>query len=297
MNSRCRRAAAGLLLAPILLLSGCLSSTRKLPVPKLPVVTETLAPDKLVDQLNQAWADLNTLTAKVDIQASLLKPKEGLARDITSFGGIILIRKPEMLRVYGKLPVIGSEMFDMVSDGKNFTMYVPHYNKVYKGSNKLKKKSEKFEENMRPGFFFDAMVVRGLDPGDLYEVTADTSTVEDTAKKNLYLVPEYVLSIMRPKPGSQQLTPVRVITFHRDDLMPHEQDLYDSDGNLETQVVYENYRVFDSARFPSTITIRRPLEDYQIVLTVDSVKENQPLKDDQFQITNIPEGTNTQKLE
>jgi outer membrane lipoprotein-sorting protein len=297
MNAWCSRAAAGLLLAPILLLSGCLSSTRKLPVPKPPVVTLTLAPEKLVEQLNQSWAELNTLTAKVDVQASVLKTKEGLAKDYTSFGGIILIRKPEMLRVYGKLPVIGSEMFDMVSDGKNFTMYVPHYNKVYKGSNKLKRKSEKFEENMRPGFFFDAMVVRGLDPGDLYEVTADTSTVEDTAKKNLFLVPEYVLSIMRPKPGSQQLTPVRVITFHRDDLLPHEQDLYDSDGNLETHVVYENYRVFDSTRFPSTIIIKRPLEEYQIILTVDSVKMNQPLKDDQFQINNIPEGTDTQKLE
>ena len=64
---------------------------------------------------------------------------------------------------------------------------------------------------MRPGFFLDALVVRGLEPDDLYTVTADTATVEDTARKHFYPVPEYILSIMRRKPGSQQLTPVRVV--------------------------------------------------------------------------------------
>jgi outer membrane lipoprotein-sorting protein len=89
---------------------------------------------------------------------------------------------------------------------------------------------------------------------------------------------------------------VRVVTFRRDDLMPSQQDIYDSDGNLETQVNYTDYSDFDSVRFPSTITIKRPLEEYQIVLTVESVKENMTLKDDQFQIT-LPEETKIKKLE
>jgi hypothetical protein len=93
------------------------------------------------------------------------------------------------------------------------------------------------------------------------------------------------------------LTPVRVITLRRDDLLPYEQDLYDSDGNLETQVTYADYREFGSGLYPSTVTIKRPLEEYQIVLTVERVQENQPLTDDQFQINNIPDGTETQHLE
>jgi hypothetical protein len=106
-----------------------------------------------------------------------------------------------------------------------------------------------------------------------------------------------VISIMRNNPGSKQLTPVRVITIHRDDLLPYEQDLYDSEGNLETQVTYANYRDFGSSRYPSMVTIKRPLEEYQIVLTVASVQENQPLTDDQFQINNIPPEAVTQHLE
>jgi outer membrane lipoprotein-sorting protein len=140
------------------------------------------------------------------------------------------------------------------------------------------------------------MVVRGLDPDDLYSVVADSETIEDAERKHLYTVPEYVLSISRRKGDSRQLTPVRVVTFHRDDLLPYQQDLYDSDGNLETQVNYANYRDFESGKYPSTIVIKRPLEEYQVVLNVEDVKENQTLTDDQF-VVKVPEGTETQQLE
>jgi outer membrane lipoprotein-sorting protein len=260
-------------------------------------MVQTVEPEQLVEQLNRRWIALDSLNASVDIQASVLKSKEGIARDYSSFRGIILMRKPEMLRVYGRVPVIGTRMFDMVSDGHVFTLYIPSKNKVVKGANALKKKSANQVENMRPGFFLDAMLVRGLEPGDLYAVTAETDTLADATKKHLYIVPEYVISIMRSNPGSKQLTPVRVITLRRDDLLPYEQDLYDSEGDLETQVTYANYRDFGTSKYPSTVTIKRPLEEYQIVLTVESVQENQPLTDDQFQINNIPAGTLTQQLE
>jgi hypothetical protein len=92
------------------------------------------------------------------------------------------------------------------------------------------------------------------------------------------------------------LTKVRAVIFRRDDLLPSEQDLYDDEGNLETQVTYRDYRDFDSVKYPAMIVIKRPLDDYQLVLTVESVKKNMPLTDDQFQIK-IPEGTPTQHLE
>jgi len=293
MNARCRLASAGALFLP-LLLSGCLFTTHKLPVPKAPLVTQTATPEELVTRVNQRWDALNTLTATVEIYPSVLKTKEGLATDYTSLRGHILMRKPQMLRVVGQ--ILGVKAFDMASDGTDFTLSVPLKGKAFKGSNSLKKKSANAIENMRPGFFFDAMVVRGLDPDDLYSVVADSETIEDAERKHLYTVPEYVLSISRRKGDSRQLTPVRVVTFHRDDLLPYQQDLYDSDGNLETQVNYANYRDFESGKYPSTIVIKRPLEEYQVVLNVEDVKENQTLTDDQF-VVKVPEGTETQQLE
>jgi outer membrane lipoprotein-sorting protein len=292
-----RPATAAVLILP-LILSGCslISTTRKLPIPKAPAMVNTVTPEVLTDQLNQRWAALNSLNVTVDMQASVLKTKEGLARDYTTFRGIILMRKPEMLRVYGRMPVIGTRMFDMVSDGKDFTLFIPSKNKVVKGANALKKKSANQVENLRPGFFFDAMVVRGLEPDDWYGVVADSETVEDKARKHLYTVPEYVLSISRHKLGSQQLTPERVVTFKREDLLPCQQDIYDKEGELETQVFYSAYQDFGAIKYPSIITIKRPQENYQLVLTVEKVMENMDLKDDQFEVK-IPDGTEIQHLE
>lgn len=280
-----------------LLLSGCwvISTNRRLPVPKAPAIVQSVTPDELVTQMNERWTSLDTMTAKVEIQASVLKTKQGVATDYTTVGGNILFRKPEMLRVLGRAPVIGLPIFDMASDGNTFTLYIPSRKVAYKGSAKLKKKSVNQLENLRPGFFLDALVVRGLEPDDFYSVTSDSETIEDAAKKHLYFVPEYILSITRHTPGSHHDTPVRVVTFHREDLLPYEQDMYDANGSLETQVFYTNYQDFGSGLYPSTVVIKRPIEDSQIVLTVEKVTKNVTLPADQFVVT-IPDGTEIRNL-
>jgi hypothetical protein len=297
MKTRCRLASVGALFLPILL-AGCslFPTTRKLPMPKAPLITQTATPEELVARLNQRWAALNTLTAFVEIQASLVKSKEGVAKDSPTFRGNILMRKPAMLRVFGRVPVIGTRAFDMVGDGKDFTVWIPSYKAAYKGSYSSKKKYSNALMNLRPKFFLDALAVRGLEPDDFYSVTADTITVEDAVRKHLFSIPEYILSINRHKPDSLEEVPVRVVRFHRDDLLPYEQDIYDSEGNLETQVLYSAYQDFDANKYPSTVTIKRPLEEIQINLTVDKVVENQTLSDDQF-VLKPDEGTQIQNLE
>ena len=287
-------AAAGLCCS----LSGCwiVSTTRHLPKPRTPDSIQTVSPDELVSRLNQRWKALQTLSATVEVQATSLKSKEGVARDYTTFPANILLRTPGMLRVFGRVPVLRTELFDMSSDGQNLTVYIPSQKKAYKGPATLHKKSENALLNMRPGFFIDALAVRGLDNEDLYAVTADTETITDDEKKHLIQTPEYILSIMRLQPGSRQLVPVRVITFHREDLLPYEQDIYDAQGNLETHVSYRGYTDFGSGLYPSMITIKRPLDEKQIVLTVDKVTVNVALTDDQFQ-AKVPDGIDVQQIE
>ena len=222
-------------------------TTRKLPVPKAPMIEQTVTPDELVARLNQRWNAFESLTATVEIQASVLKAKQGVA---------------------------------------------------FEGSNSAKKKLANPLENLRPGFFLDALMVRGLEPDDWYGVVADTETMEDASRKHLFTVPEYVLSISRNKPGSHELMPVRVVTFNRDDLLPYQQDLYDSDGNLETQVFYSAYQNFGINKYPTSVIIKRPQEGVQVVLTVDKIVENQkpPLTDGEF-VLKPTEGTKIQHME
>ncbi len=290
------RACAVLL--PAMLLAGCslFPTTRKLPVPKQPTITQTVAPEILVDQLNKRWDGMNALTATVEIQATELKSKEGVAKDFPSCRGFILMRKPGMLRVVAQY--FGVRVFELGSDGNRFTLSIPTKNKAIEGTNTLERRSTNELENLRPGFFFDAMMVRGLEPDNFYSVTADTETIEDPQKKHLYIVPEYVLSVTRHQEGSRNDIPVRVITFHRDDLLPYQQDLYDAKGNLETQVAYTRYAEFGGSKYPSVVTIKRPLEGIQLVLTVERVVENPdpPLKDSQFEIK-LADGTQIQHLD
>jgi outer membrane lipoprotein-sorting protein len=293
MKASCRLATLGVLCLP-LLLTGCalFPTTRKLPVPKAPVITQSVDPEELVRRLNERWAGIDTLTAKVEFHAT--KSKEGVATDYPSVDGHILIRKPADLRVLGRY--FGVLVFDMASDIKKFTLSIPHDNVVIKGSNSVTKKSKNTWENLRPGFFLDAMLVRGLDPDDLFSVVTSSETVEDSARKHLYSVPEYVLSISRRKPGTQQLIPVRVITFRRDNLLPYQQDIYNSEGNIETHVTYSTYQTFEGNQYPSTVTINRPIDEVQIILNVEDVHENGKLADDQFVVA-IPEGAKIQTQE
>ena len=293
-----RLIASASALALPLLLSGCfvLSTTHKLPIPVQPTTVKTATAEELVAQINRQWSKLQTLNATVEMQLSVENSDQGLAKDYTSIPAVILLRKPEMLRVYGMVPVIRTRAVDMVSDGKSFTLWIPSQNKAIEGPAALTKKSAKPIENLRPGFFYDAMVVRGIAPDDDYSVAGDSETIEDVKQKRLLFTPEYVLSVMHRKEGSHELFPMRVITFHRDDLLPYQQDLYDNQGNLETQVYYSSYQSFDFGMYPGKIVIKRPLENFQLVLTVSKITENMTLGDDEFNVK-IPDGTQIQNLE
>jgi len=285
-------------LALPLCLCGCslLPTKRHLPVPTAPAKVQTATPEELVDQVNRRWDDFKNLTATVEIQATLVKAQQGLATDYPTCRGWIVMEKPNHLRVVGQY--LGIRAFNMASDGKTFTLVIPPKNKAIEGPNSVTKKSENQFENLRPGFFFDAMIVRGLDPENYYSQTSDTETIEDAAKKHLLTMPEYVLNITRHAPnGSRSDKPVRVITFHRDDLLPSSQDLYDAQGNLESQVSYSAYQSFGDSKYPTRVVIKRPLEGIQIVLTVEKVVNNQDqLPADEFTLK-IPPGTQIQHLQ
>jgi hypothetical protein len=284
---------------PVLLsMTGCASwfiSKRKLPIPVAPPSVQSATADELAARLNDQWTKFQSLTATVDILASHLKAKEGVATDYPTFHANLLLRKPEMIRVLGHLPVLQTKMFDLASDGTRFTLVIYPKSIYFQDFNARKGNSPNWYENLRPGPLFDSMVVRGLDKEDLYSVISQTVTVEDPAHKRLLAEPEYVLNIQRLKPNSQELYPVRVIHIHREDLMPYEQDLYDDKGSLETQVIYGPYKDFGGAKYPSTITLKRPQEEYQLIMTVQSLNSNPPLTDDQFH-EEIPEGYKKQEL-
>ena len=277
-------------------LTGCLSHTRKLQQPKMPSVVLSADVQQLVSNINKQYETIQTLNATVTIQASVGGEQKGKITDSTSIQGYILLRKLEMLRVLGLLPILNTRAFDLASNGANFKLLIPHDNKAIVGSNTVGKPSAKPLENMRPYVFFDSLLIHSIGSDELLSLTTDTKTVLDPAVKQLLLVPEYDLSVFKQNANSNILVPVRIIHVSRVDLLPSGEDIYDKNGNIQTQAVYGPYESFGDFRYPSSITIKRPLEEYQIVITFQKVTVNQPLADNQFELK-IPEGTQIQNLQ
>lgn len=284
-----------LLLLP--LLSGCFVHTKTVKQAKMPGVVLTATADELVQDVNKQCQTINSLSATVEFQATEGGPRKGREKTYTSFSGYILLRKPEAVRVIGLLPVLHTRAFDMASDGTQFKLliYYPH-DHVIEGANAVTKESANPLENMRPRIFFDSLLINCIEPDDLVTLTTDTETKVDARTKQLLLDPQYDLTVVRRKPDSQELIPERVIHFTRTDMHIVQEDIYDQKGAIQTTAVYGPLQKFGPQTFPGTITIKRPLEEYQILITVQKVNVNLTLTDDQFEVK-VPEGTPVRKLE
>jgi len=284
-----------LLLLP--LLSGCLVHTRNVKQIKVPAVVLTATADELVQDVNKQCQAIHSLSATVEFRASEGGPRKGKEKTYTSFSGYILLRKPEAARVIGLLPVLHTRAFDMASDGDHFKLliYYPH-DHVIEGSNAVTKESPNPLENMRPNIFFDSLLINCIQSDDLVTLTTDNETKVDPRTKELLLDPQYDLTVVRRKPESQELIPQRVIHFTRTDLQTVQEDIYDKKGAIQTTAIYGPLQRFGPHMFPGTITIKRPLEEYQIVITIQKLNANLTLNDDQFEVK-VPEGTPVHKLE
>jgi hypothetical protein len=238
------------------------------------------------------------MNASVEISYSTGGGKEGKVTEYTSFRGYIFVRKPRDLRVLMLLPLLGSKALDMVSDANQFTLMhaTPHDGNVWiQGTNIVTTPSKNKLENLRPPMFFDSMMVAGVGPNELVELTENTRQVPFKTKRNEVIEePDYDLTISRIKSGNV-LQRLRVIHINRVDMLPFEQDIYDDHDRVETVATYEDYKDYGDQKFPSTVTIKRPLEEYSLKIVVTKMTLNGTFDDDQFELK-IPPGTTVQQM-
>jgi outer membrane lipoprotein-sorting protein len=286
------------LLLPVL--TGCLSHTRSLQKPKLAGVALDADAMQLVEAVNLRYDQVTSLSATVDFAASVGGAHKGQETDYTSIHGYIRLRKPQMLRVLGYLPVVRLRAFDLASDGNTFTMLIPPRSRAIQGSNSVNTPAANPLENLRPDIFLNSILIRSVSADSIVSLTNSSQHTLEPKTKQLIEQPQYDLTVLKPRvtsPGLPQLgTPLRVIHFNRINLLPTGQDIYNAAGDLETQVVYGPYQDFNGTQFPGTITINRLLDELRITLTVEKLTLNQPLADDQFELK-VPEGYKVQKLQ
>ncbi|HTW49623.1 MAG TPA: hypothetical protein VMD92_16830 [Acidobacteriaceae bacterium] len=276
-------------------LDGCLWHTRKVPQAKMPENVLSAEPEQLVEIVNKRYDSINSLSADVTFTATEGGELKGSEKTVTPFPGHILLRKPESLRVLGYVPVIHTIAFDMASDGNTFRLVIPPKNKAVEGPNSITQVSSNSVENMRPYMFVDSMLIPKIGPDDQLSVTGDSTTVVNPKTRKLEIRPEYLLTISRRQGTSNYLLTERVIHFSRLDLRPIEEDIYGPDGQVQTQAIYGALQTFGPEQFPGTITIKWPLQERQILVTILRLRVNLAFEDTTFQIP-IPKGVSVQEL-
>ncbi len=268
------------LVAASLPATGCLFRTRPVEeqYSKAPLLESTQ--QGLVAAINNQAEKIRSLQATVDIDSSAGGVKKGHVTDYKEIRGYVLARKPAMLRMKGLLPLVRNTAFDMVSDGQEFKLWLPTRNKFVVGSNNADNyQPDKRLENMRPQYIYDALLIPAIGADEIAVLENGYETVLD-AKKHRVEQPDYELAVIRNGPKGWYLS--RRIEFSRTDLLPHRQRIYDQQGNVVTDVHYQDYKDYAGTTFPSTIEIERPRENYDITLSIIKLEINKALTDDQF---------------
>jgi outer membrane lipoprotein-sorting protein len=284
-----------------LILSGCLSHTRRLQQSDL--LSPALKPDvaQLVETINRQYRQISSLTVTFDVTLSMATSDPGEQTDYTPCLGYLLFRKPYMLRVLVLVPVLHTHAMDMTSNGTSFTLLIPPRNRAIEGKNTVARTADDPLENLRPNVFVDTLMIHDILPDQIVSVIHESTLRENLHTRRLMEFPEYDLTVFNevsrtlPSAPAQIAKPQRVIRFSQADLLPIGQDIYDADGNLETQVIYGPYRDFGGVTFPSAIDINRPFDKYRIRLSVNKLSANQSLPDDSFELK-IPKGMQVREV-
>jgi outer membrane lipoprotein-sorting protein len=272
-------------------LTGCLTHTRIVPKTRPAEVVLNATLDQLLKQVDTRFHSIQTLNSTVNIVASSGGGLQGKVKEYPSLGGYIFLRKPEDLRVLLRVPVLGSQFLDMVSDGKTWKLWIPPEHKAMAGTSRVTDSSQHGLESLRPPVIFDSLLVQGLGPNQIVALNQDSRVVpNDKNKKDLIEEPDYDLEILE-QPQGQTAHTVRVIHISRVNLLPYQQDIYDANGNIVTRAFYSNYQKFEDTPFPMKIRIERPLDQYALSITITKLVLNQKLEDDQFELKipdNVP---------
>lgn len=228
------------------------------------------------------------MNATISMKLTAGTAYSGVIKQYHEVKGFILAQKPASIRVIGQAPIVGTNIFDMASDGETFQVYIPSKNKFLEGPTNLRRESQQPIENLRPQH--------------LTEVIFWTPITTENAPALLEAGDEsearyYILTILRKtdgnrdEPGSENFEweVDREVWFDRADLSVARLQIYDSGGNITSDVRYSLWGPFGEVRFARQIELTRPAEDYALQIGIMKLSANQPLSADKFKLKQ-PEG-------
>ncbi len=213
--------------------------------------------------------------AQVSLTATVGSVEKGTIKEYPNVTAHIYFRRPADIRILASWPV--GTLFDMVSDGTNFKLSIPHYSRFLVGRNETTQRSAKNFENVRPQDFLEALLVAPFP--DARRVAINNFTDEEDQVYNLSEFED---------DGSGGPLIRRTIQFSRVDLGVTRQQIFDDDGNILSDARYSGWKYFDLAPFPTHIDIKRPQDEYGVVIDVIKMDINKTIANDRFVVPQPP---------
>src|SRR5450759_5962258 len=123
---------------------GCVSIKRRTEVKKEEIRPQLESSEEnLLASYNSQVRAVQSLQATVDLIPSTGTTYSGVIEEYHDVSGFILAQRPAMVRVIGQAPVVAKNIFDMVSDGMTFRIYIPSKNSFLVGATSLERTSNK----------------------------------------------------------------------------------------------------------------------------------------------------------
>ena len=268
------------LAAALLLTPGCIvRRVTRIHPSKVPPQAITASLADLAVRLNSRSESIHTLTATVDLEPSAGSIYSGIIKEYHDVRGFVLLEKPGSIRIQGQAPVVRTTIFDIVSTGDEFRVYIPPKQKFIVGKTTSRRPAKNSLEKLRPQHILEAMLVQGLDAS--HEKWFMEEAEEDGHRY-------YVITIVEAS-NSEQLRLNRKAWFDRADLSLARMQFYEQDGTYAEDVHYYDYQDYEGVNYPSRIELVRPIEDYRLAITIMKAVFNQPIAPEKF-VLNRPEG-------
>jgi hypothetical protein len=242
--------------------------------------------EQLIERIAKIYSAINSFQATITMTPSVGSAAKGQIKDVAAdFRAFILFRKPDDIRIKVLLPVVGTPVFDMVSNGTDFKSFVSEKNLFVVGLNSAPATSKNKLENLRPGTFLSSMLIRPTDPAT--ETPALTNLTDEESAF-------YVIHFIRKLPGGD-LAVARQVYFDRLDLSITRQIVFDDVGDIVSDTDYAKWMPYGGVLFPGHIEIQLPKDEYGVVMEVVEMEMNKALTDATF-VLKQPEGSQLQVI-
>ncbi len=278
--------------------TSCLSPKERVQRPTL-LRTENATKEQLLAEINR-FARINSMRARMDLKFEDNSFAEmGISEKYKSADGEIVVQRPANILLKVQVPVLKTDVAQMTSNGTRFCVAILNdggdgrYRRFVCGTNNkdyslLQKEIQKLENgnsktlrqninafaNLRPQHFTEAILMRPISDENVYvqseifqeefDLSADKKSPLRWVLRGYYLLDE----LRKESDGSLKIS--RRFWFDRvGGIRLARQQIFDSQGELETDIVYgrEGNLSGEYTNLPLRIEVTRPKERYKMSLT------------------------------